>query len=80
MTKLITGMTRFEDAIVEQLHFADVDKGLPADKTLLMLAYKNGGITSVMNMPEVKALAETHGVHAYEVERMLVRAVRMVLN
>jgi len=80
MTKLITGMTRFEDAVVEQLHFADVDKGLPADKTLLMLAYKNGGITSVMAMPEVKALAETHGVHAYEVERMLVHAVRMVLN
>ncbi len=80
MTKLITGMTRFEDAVVEQLHFADVDKGLPADKTLLVLTYKNGGITSVMNLPEIKALAETHGVHAYELERMVVHAVRMILT
>lgn len=80
MTKLITGLTRFEDAIVEQLHFADVDKGLPANQTLLMIAYKKGGITGVMEMPEVRTLAETHGVHAYELERMLVHAVRMVLN
>lgn len=80
MTKLISGMTQFQDAIVEQLHFADVDKGLPTDKTLLMLAYKKDGITGVMNMPEVRALAEAHGIHAYELERLVVKAVKMVSN